>query len=101
MYLPKLLETVTSLFGAALSGGVFVPINPLLKAGQVAHILRDCNVRILVTSADRARLLAEALTECHDLNSVVIVEKTQKGLPDIVGAEVLSWREFKIGRAHV
>lgn len=94
VYLPKQLETVTSLFGAALSGGVFVPINPLLKAGQVVHILRDCNVRILVTSVDRASLLAETLTKCHDLNSVVVVEGAQKELPDIVGAEVLSWREF-------
>ncbi|HED39380.1 MAG TPA: acyl-CoA ligase (AMP-forming), exosortase A system-associated [Chromatiales bacterium] len=94
VYLPKLLENVTSLFGATLSGGVFVPINPLLKADQVAHILRDCNVRILVTSSDRARLLAGVLAGCHDLNSVVVIKGVQKELPDIVGAEVLSWREF-------
>ncbi len=94
VYLPKLLENVTSLFGTALGGGVFVPINPLLKADQVAHILRDCNVRILVTSSDRARLLAEVLAECYDLNSVVVIEGAQKNLPDIAGAEVLSWHEF-------
>ena len=37
----------------AAAGGVFVPVNPLLKAEQVAYILRDCNVRVLVTSAER------------------------------------------------
>ena len=41
------------MFGAAAAGGVFVPVNPLLKPEQVAYILADCNVRVLVTSADR------------------------------------------------
>jgi acyl-CoA synthetase (AMP-forming)/AMP-acid ligase II len=39
------------MFGAALAGAVFVPVNPLLKPEQVAYILADCNVRVLVTSA--------------------------------------------------
>ncbi len=58
VYLEKRLETVIALFGAAAAGGVFVPVNPLLKPEQVAYILRDCNVRVLVTSADRLKLLA-------------------------------------------
>jgi acyl-CoA synthetase (AMP-forming)/AMP-acid ligase II len=54
VYLEKRLETVIAVFGAAAAGGVFVPINPLLKADQVAYILKDCDVRILVTSAEPA-----------------------------------------------
>src|SRR3954468_15962882 len=50
VYLEKRLETVAAMFGAAAAGGVFVPVNPLLKPDQVAYILADCNVRILVTS---------------------------------------------------
>ena len=50
VYLPKQLETVPTMFGAARAGCIFVPVNPLLKPEQVAHILRDCNVRVLVTS---------------------------------------------------
>lgn len=94
VYLPKQLETVTSLFGTSLAGGVFVPVNPLLKPEQVEYILQDCNVRILVTSADRARLLGDSLANCHDLNHVIIVGKTPKGLPEITGVEVLSWDEL-------
>ena len=33
------------------AGGVFVPVNPVLKPAQVAHILADCDVRVLVTTA--------------------------------------------------
>lgn len=94
VYLPKQPETVSSLFGASLAGGAFVPVNPLLKPEQVEYILRDCNVRILITSENRAQLLSEALAHCHDLNHVVIVGPTPNGLPKINGAEVLTWDEL-------
>ena len=48
-------------FGTAAAGGVFVPLNPLLKPDQVAYILRDCNVRVLVTSPERLAALAGVL----------------------------------------
>ena len=53
------------MFGAAAAGAVFVPVNPLLKAEQVAYILRDCNVRVLVTSPERLALL-ERRSRCVD-----------------------------------
>jgi acyl-CoA ligase (AMP-forming) (exosortase A-associated) len=73
VYLDKRFETVIAAFGAAAAGGVFVPINPLLKPDQVAYILKDCNVRILVTSAERLKLLAATLHECRDLHAVIVV----------------------------
>ncbi len=76
VYLPKRLETVAALFGTALAGGTFVPINPLLKPAQVAYILRDCTVRILVTTHERTELLEPLLTDCPDLHSVVQVDDT-------------------------
>jgi len=72
VYLEKRLETVISAFGTAAAGGVFVPINPLLKPEQVAYILRDCNVRVLVTSPERLKLLAPALEDCPDLRAVIV-----------------------------
>ena len=49
-YLDKRFETVAASFGTTKAGAVFVPVNPLLKGDQVAHILRDCNVRVLLTT---------------------------------------------------
>jgi acyl-CoA ligase (AMP-forming) (exosortase A-associated) len=77
IYLEKRFETVVAAFGAAAAGGAFVPLNPLLKAEQVGYILRDCNVRVLVTSRERLALLAETLAACHDLRQVVIVNADQ------------------------
>ncbi|CAG4913267.1 acyl-CoA ligase (AMP-forming), exosortase A system-associated [Paraburkholderia gardini] len=57
IFLDKRIETVVSILGASASGYVFVPINPLLKPGQVAHILQDCGAACLVTTALRAHVL--------------------------------------------
>ncbi|ADE15264.1 acyl-CoA ligase (AMP-forming), exosortase system type 1 associated [Nitrosococcus halophilus Nc 4] len=91
VYLPKCPETVTALFGAAAAGGVFVPINPLLKPRQVAYILRDCNVRVLVTAGDRIDLLQNELAECHDLRSLVLIDPPAQGVEELAHLTIASW----------
>ena len=72
-YLDKRFETVAMAFGTAYAGAVFVPVNPLLKAEQVGHILRDCDVRVVVTSAERLDAVAETFAACPDLRQVVVI----------------------------
>src|SRR5665647_3571902 len=91
VYMEKRIDTVVALFGAAAAGGVFVPINPLLKSEQVAHILKDCNVRILVTTPERLELLRPVLAGCHDLRCVVVV--SGQAMPQIDGLSCVNWAE--------
>lgn len=93
IYLEKRFETVIASFGAPAAGGVFVPLNPLLKAEQVGYILRDCNVRILITSPERLALLQSTLPACHDLRHVVIVEPGE-ALPTNGAISYCSWAEL-------
>ena len=72
IYLEKRFEMVIASFGTPAAGGVFVPLNPLLKPEQIAFIMRDCNVRVLVTSPERLALLSSVLAECPDLAQVVV-----------------------------
>ena len=72
IYLEKRFETVVASFGAPAAGGVFVPLNPLLKPEQVGFILRDCDVRVLVTSPERLAQLGETLAQCPLLKHVVL-----------------------------
>lgn len=65
IYLEKRIETVTALFATSLAGGIFVPVNHVLKPLQVAHILADSGASILVTSADRLGQLTAALAGSH------------------------------------
>jgi acyl-CoA ligase (AMP-forming) (exosortase A-associated) len=91
VYLEKRIETVASFFGATLAGGVFVPVNPLLKPDQVAYILADCNVKTLVTSGERLKLLAPVLQQCPDLRTIILVGPAD--IPSMPGLNILGWED--------
>ncbi|MEX2365192.1 MAG: AMP-binding protein, partial [Pseudohongiellaceae bacterium] len=94
VYLDKRLETIHALFGTSLAGGVFVPVNPLLKAEQVAYILQDCNVRILVTSPERLVALQASLAQCPDLHTVLVVGQSEAA--DNTGhCQQVGWNELQ------
>ncbi|MEK7604199.1 MAG: acyl-CoA ligase (AMP-forming), exosortase A system-associated [Patescibacteria group bacterium] len=73
VYTEKRLETVIALFGATHAGGVMVPVNPVLKANQVAHIVRDSTARILVTTSERVASLSAVLDTCPSLTHVICI----------------------------
>jgi acyl-CoA ligase (AMP-forming) (exosortase A-associated) len=73
VFLDKRLETVASIFGTSAAGGVFVPVNPLLRPQQVGYILRDCSVSIVITTRERLQGLMDELTNCPSLEHVVVV----------------------------
>ena len=74
VFLDKRIETVAAIFGTSAAGGAFVPVNPLLRPHQVAYILRDCDVRVLVTSPERLKLLDEALKACPTVAHILLVD---------------------------
>jgi acyl-CoA ligase (AMP-forming) (exosortase A-associated) len=74
IYLEKRIESVVAMFGASMAGAVFVPVNPLLKAAQVVHILNDCSVRVLVTSAQRLASLGDLAAQCPALETIILTD---------------------------
>lgn len=101
IYLPKQFEAVAAFFGAGCAGCVFVPVNPLLRAEQVGHILRDCNVRVLITLTSRLDELRATLADCPGIRAVVLVDDA----PIKPGGSfvTLRWSELLAaapGRAH-
>jgi acyl-CoA ligase (AMP-forming) (exosortase A-associated) len=91
IYLPKTFECVAAIFGISRAGAVFVPVNPILKREQVGHILRDCNVRTLITNAGRLQDLASVLENCPDLRHVIVTDEPQAAAGKL---PVLRWSDF-------
>ncbi|MRI31598.1 acyl-CoA ligase (AMP-forming), exosortase A system-associated [Endozoicomonas sp. OPT23] len=92
VYLPKTLEAVCSYFGTTAAGGVMVPVNPILKAPQVEHILADCNARVLITNKARYKQMQEHLPHCPDLKLVVLVDSSEDSSEQNV--KVSCWSDF-------
>lgn len=80
IYLEKRIETVVAMFATSSAGGIFVPVNHVLKATQVGHILGDSGARVLVTTADRLAHVATILP-ASAVEHVVLV-----GAPASAGA---------------
>lgn len=98
VWLPKRTEKVVTLFGTMRAGGIAVPANALLKAPQVAHILRDSGARVLVTTASRfADLVKEAL-ELGDLRTVVTLDGQASAVPP--GCVSVTWQSFIAAAPH-
>jgi acyl-CoA synthetase (AMP-forming)/AMP-acid ligase II len=90
IYLPKTEQAVIAMFAAVRAGGVFVPVNPVLKAAQVIHILSDSGATVLVTSASRLAGLTADLVRCPALELIVVIDDT---VPESSGGlPVLTWQ---------
>jgi acyl-CoA ligase (AMP-forming) (exosortase A-associated) len=91
--LSKTVEFVAGAFGASQAGAVFVPVNPVLRPEQVAHILRDCDARVVIASPERFAALRPLLRALTSLERVVIVGVPPAALPGQSFAAV-AWTEF-------
>ncbi|MCY4726971.1 acyl-CoA ligase (AMP-forming), exosortase A system-associated [Nocardioides sp. STR2] len=74
VFLDKRIETVVSMLGASLTEAAFVPVNPVFKPRQVAHVVRDSGSVVLVTTERRWATLAGEL-EGADLRHVILVDR--------------------------
>ena len=97
VFLPKQIETVSSFFAISLIGAVVVPINPVLKPLQVAHIIEDCTVSVLITSKSRYQQLALILESCPELHTIILVDD----IPAIESnKQLLNWQTFLNRATH-
>lgn len=74
VYLPSTIDAVVSFFAVSAGGGIFVPVNAILKAKQVAFILEDSGAEFLVTSTDRWLGLQSELANFGQLCRVFTVD---------------------------
>lgn len=88
IYLPKEIEAVLAMFATSCARGIFVPINPVLKAAQVTHILKDSETSILITNLSRWRTLAEQKPTSVEL--VVVLDLPEHEQTD----RVITWQAF-------
>lgn len=71
IYLENSWESVFSIFGVLLAGGVIVVINPQTKADKLAYILGESEASFLLTSSVLEAQFAPALSGASKLRCVV------------------------------
>jgi len=97
IYLPKQIETVSSFLATSLAGGIFVPINPILKAKQVEHILNDCQIKILITSTNRLHALQYNSLKYKYLKYIIVTDYQYDTIThdyNMPNNIIISWQNF-------
>ncbi len=80
IYLENSVESVVSIFATLKAGGVFVVINPQVKAKKLRYILKDCQIRVLVTDLKHLQDNLDVLTDSNCLNTIIAAEN----IPDSI-----------------
>ena len=94
IYLPKNIENILSMFAASKAGAVFVPINPVLKAPQVQHIVSDCDIKIIITNKARFKALQPLIASLPSLTTVILIDSDSSDIETIEHVSVMSWSIF-------
>ncbi|MHA1381612.1 MAG: class I adenylate-forming enzyme family protein [Candidatus Helarchaeota archaeon] len=74
IFLENSIESVLSIFAILKAGGVFVVINPQVKAKKIEYILNDCSIKILITDSIRLKEISGILINCPSLQSIIVTD---------------------------
>jgi acyl-CoA ligase (AMP-forming) (exosortase A-associated) len=83
IFLDASIPQVLSIFAVSAAGGAFVPINSVLMADQVSHIVGDCGISALITTSTKLKQLLPALLEVSSLRFLVVVADGDQAKPHV------------------
>ncbi len=94
IYLAKNIPNIGCMFACSLTDNCFVPINPVLKARQVEHIINDCQIKVLITNQTRLQTLLPKLKQLTSLTHIILTD--QESTIDLASKKItlLSWDGF-------
>ena len=86
IFMDNSAESVISLFGILKAGAIFIMVNATMKAKKLNYILKDSGARVLITNANKARIIHEALDGASGLEHVLWVGS----IPAVIGPSSVS-----------
>ncbi len=76
---PNHPDFISAFFAVGSLGGTVVPINPLLKADEIAHILSDSEAKVLIVHESTAGEVKDAVDNLPNLEHVFVLTYGDKG----------------------
>lgn len=95
IYLDPSVEAVVSIFAALKAGGVFIVINPQVKAHKASYILNDCQVKVLVSDAGHLREISGELAGCPHLKAMILTDYEEAGEEWLRSREGLRFESYR------
>lgn len=91
IFLENSVEAVISLYGVLKAGGIFVILNPSMKAGKLRYILHDSGASFLITRDEKEVIVKEALAGLEEPCKVIGIGNGHsfKG----IRSQIFKWEE--------
>jgi long-chain acyl-CoA synthetase len=94
VYLPNIAEAAVAMYGVLRAGAVFMPVNPLARAGKLTALLADAGAVALVSNGALAHVWGAALAGGPGVRFVVVCGDLPAAaappVPSIAWADVLA-----------
>lgn len=78
IYLDNSWESVVALYGATLSGAVFLFVNPQTKSDKLKYIIEDSGAKILISSHNLCEEFTPALENNTSINEIILTGNIQE-----------------------
>ncbi len=102
IYLENSFESVVSLFGILKAGGIFVMLNPALKARRLGYILTDTGAVTIIAPGGKVRTVQDALAANATMRSIIWVAPADGAMFEEIAAAGLKhqhWEEINAVRS--
>lgn len=91
LLLPNCPEFPVAFHAVMRLGGVVVPLNPMYKAAELAHVLRDSGARLVICWGDLLPELRAAVDALEPASRPRLLATSDGASPAPVGADVVDW----------
>lgn len=74
-------EAIELALACSRIGAIFIPLSPMLRARQLAHVLADSGAKVLVTSESLLHLALQSAADAVHLRAIVLVDAVELPKP--------------------
>jgi long-chain acyl-CoA synthetase len=74
VYLHNPIESVLSIFRILKAGGIFVIVDPHVKARKFDYIFRDCGAQALITNSELMSNISEVVSSSPNLERIIATD---------------------------
>lgn len=82
LYLDKSFESVLGIYAVLKAGAAYVPFDPQAPASRLAYVARDCDIKVLLTGKEKARLWGALMETAPDLDTFVVLNGRDADVSD-------------------
>lgn len=88
--LPKSFESAIALYGIMSAGAVYVPLDPTAPAARVEFVIRDCDIRRIVSAVGKRQTIEELHASGTHLEAVFGIDD-----PPTIPYRSVSWKQVE------